>query len=137
MSSEPCAPGRKAAHGREISPRRRASTFPTHSVFQAATTPGPPASAGTSCVLEDGRSRVIAGVVGRSLLLVAGGLAVGLAGATLGSGLVASQLYEVAPSDPASYVAVAVLVALVGVAAALAPARRASRVDPVTALRSE
>jgi predicted permease len=92
---------------------------------------------GIRIALGAGRSRVIAGVVGRSLLLVAGGLALGLAVATLGSGLVANQLYEVAPSDPASYAAVVVLVALVGAAAALAPARRASRVDPVTALRSE
>jgi predicted lysophospholipase L1 biosynthesis ABC-type transport system permease subunit len=92
---------------------------------------------GIRIALGAGRSRVVAGVMGRSLLLVAGGLAVGLVVATLGSGLVASQLYQVAPTDPASYAAVVVLVALVGVAAALAPARRASRVDPVTALRSE
>jgi predicted permease len=92
---------------------------------------------GIRIALGAGRSRVVAGVVGRSLLLVAGGLAVGLVVATLGSGLVASQLYQVAPTDPASYAAVVVLVALVGVAAALAPARRASRVDSVTALRSE
>jgi ABC-type antimicrobial peptide transport system permease subunit len=92
---------------------------------------------GIRIALGAGRARVVAGVVGRSLLLVAGGLAVGMVAATLGSGLVASQLYQVAPTDPASYAAVVVLVALVGVAAALAPARRASRVDPVTALRSE
>jgi len=83
------------------------------------------------------RRRVLAGVVGRSLGLVAGGLALGLLGAWLTAGLLASQLYEVRPSDPAAWLGVVALVAATGLAAAVAPARRAASIDPSDALRGE
>jgi ABC-type antimicrobial peptide transport system permease subunit len=83
------------------------------------------------------RRRVLAGVVGRSLGLVAGGLALGLLGAWLTAGLLASQLYEVRPSDPAAWLGVVALVAATGLAAAVAPARRAASIDPSEALRGE
>jgi len=46
-------------------------------------------------------------------------------------------LFEVTPTEPAVYAAVTAVLALAGLAACLVPARRASRVDPVTALRVE
>ena len=48
-----------------------------------------------------------------------------------------SILFEVQPTDPITFVGVPVLLALVGVLAALMPARRAAKVDPLIALRSE
>jgi putative ABC transport system permease protein len=73
----------------------------------------------------------------RTLGPVGAGLAAGVAGA-LGLGrLLRSQLFEMAPSDPAT-MAGAVLVTLgVALVAAFIPARRARRVDPLTALRAE
>jgi putative ABC transport system permease protein len=71
------------------------------------------------------------------LALVAGGLGLGLFAAWLGAGLLASQLYEVRPSDPASFLAVVALVVATGAAAAAIPARRASRIDPAEALRNQ
>jgi putative ABC transport system permease protein len=51
--------------------------------------------------------------------------------------LLSGFLFGVTPSDPAVFVAVPALLGLVAVGACLIPARRASRVDPVVALRSE
>lgn len=48
-----------------------------------------------------------------------------------------AMLYGVGPNDPATFVMVLALLALVGVVASWAPARRASRVNPIVALRSE
>jgi predicted permease len=92
---------------------------------------------GVRMALGAGRARVVTGVVGRSLALVAGGLGLGLLAAWLGAGLLASQLYEVRPSDPASFLAVVALVLATGAAAASIPARRASRIDPAEALRNQ
>jgi putative ABC transport system permease protein len=74
----------------------------------------------------------------RSALGVAGvGVAIGLVLAVAGARLVMSILFEVSPIDPSSYgLASLVLVAVAAVAAYL-PARRATRIDPVTALRSD
>jgi len=51
--------------------------------------------------------------------------------------MIASQLYGVAPNDPLSIAAVAILLLTVGLAACWIPALRATRVDPLTALRFE
>jgi predicted permease len=65
------------------------------------------------------------------------GLVLGLALARAGTRFLEAELYEVSPSDPATYLAVIVLVAITTGLASLIPARRATRVDPVQALRTE
>jgi predicted permease len=82
--------------------------------------------------------RQIAGAVMREAgLLVAGGLALGLAGAWWLGRYAESQLYGVAPTDFAAIAVAAAILAAIGAFAAFFPARRASRVSPMTALRDE
>jgi putative ABC transport system permease protein len=76
-------------------------------------------------------------VVVQGLGLLAGGLALGLPAAVLGARLLRALLYGISPADPATIAAVAGMLVLVAVAAAYVPARRATRVDPVVALRGE
>ena len=76
-------------------------------------------------------------VLTRVLLLVAAGLSVGVAGAMAITRVLGRFLFEVKPSDPATFLLVAALLAAVGLLAGLLPARRATRVDPLTALRWE
>jgi predicted permease len=80
---------------------------------------------------------VLREVLGRSLALAAVGGAVGAVGSFAAGRMLASQLHGISPGDGVTYLAIAILLALVSVAAALAPALRASRVDPAVALRSE
>jgi ABC-type antimicrobial peptide transport system permease subunit len=75
--------------------------------------------------------------VGRATLLAGAGVALGLAGAWAGSKLLEAFVFGLSPSDPRLFVAVAVLLALATIAAAYAPARRATRVDPMIVLRAE
>ena len=60
-----------------------------------------------------------------------------LAGAIALTRLLRALLFEVTPTDPLTFVAVAVLLGIIAAAAAFAPARRAARVDPLVVLRSE
>jgi len=69
--------------------------------------------------------------------MVAGGLVIGLAGALVLGRLVESQLFGIRSADPAMFGGAAALLALVAFAAALLPAWRASRVDPLSALKYE
>jgi predicted permease len=69
--------------------------------------------------------------------LAAIGIGLGAVGASLLTGFMASLLYGVKANDPLAYVGVAALLAAVAAAACLLPARRATRVDPVVALRAE
>ncbi len=80
---------------------------------------------------------VLALVVRRAALLALAGIALGLAGALLSTRVLATLLYEVKPADPATYVTIAVVLAAVALAATWLPARRASAVDPSSALRAE
>jgi putative ABC transport system permease protein len=76
-------------------------------------------------------------VMTQGVALMAGGLAVGFAlSLALGRAL-ASQLYGIAPNDPWTLGIVGAVLALVGLAAAAVPAARATRIDPVAALRQE
>ena len=74
-------------------------------------------------------------VVGQGMRLVAAGVAAGLAGAWGVTRLLASLLYGVSPTDPVAFSLAAVLLGLVALLAAALPAWRASRLDPMTALR--
>ena len=76
-------------------------------------------------------------VVGRSMGVVAVGIVVGVCGAYVLTRLLEAQLYQVKPTDPATYVAVCVLLGLVAAGAASLPARRAARVDPSVTLRCD
>jgi putative ABC transport system permease protein len=70
-------------------------------------------------------------------VLAGAGVALGLVGALAASRLLAGFLFGVTPNDPAVFVAVPALLGLVALGACVIPARRASRVDPVVALRSD
>ncbi len=76
-------------------------------------------------------------VVRESIVVVCAGLAVGMPAAMLLARLIRSGLYGVEPVDPLSLAGGATLLLAVAALAALAPARRASRVDPMLALRCE
>ena len=82
-------------------------------------------------------SDVIRLVLGTSARAVAIGLAVGLAGSIAGARLLRAYLFGLSGIDPLTYVAVAVLLAAASLAAAYLPARRATRIDPLVALRYE
>ena len=73
----------------------------------------------------------------KGLVLVAWGSAIGLVASYWLSRLIANQLYGVSPSDPATLVSVAVLLGAVALLASYIPARRATKVDPLIALRYE
>jgi ABC-type antimicrobial peptide transport system permease subunit len=81
--------------------------------------------------------RIVRGVLGRAGIYVVSGLIVGLLAGRALSGLFASLLFGVQPSDVSIYVTVVALLTCVGLAAAGLPARKAARVDPIVALRNE
>ena len=83
------------------------------------------------------RARVKAHVLRQALLPIASGIAVGMMLAVWASSFVASLLYGVVPLDAASFAAAAGVVLVFGLFAALVPACRAGRVDPIVALRAE
>ena len=76
-------------------------------------------------------------VLGSGVTLVLIGVLIGLAGALATSRLLTSFLFDVRPSDPLTFASVALLLASVALVASMAPALRATRVDPMIALRDE
>jgi putative ABC transport system permease protein len=78
---------------------------------------------------------LVRSVVGGALRLTLVGVALGLIGAWLLAGSIASLLFEVSATDPLTFVAIALLLTAVGVLASALPARRAARADPLVALR--
>jgi ABC-type antimicrobial peptide transport system permease subunit len=82
-------------------------------------------------------STILRSVLVRALRQLAAGLAIGLTAAWLLSTLVTDFLFRIEPHDLRIYAAAAIALLLAGLAAALLPARRAARVDPLIALRLE
>jgi ABC-type antimicrobial peptide transport system permease subunit len=82
-------------------------------------------------------SDVLRFIVSQGMALSAAGAILGALGALGVTRYLASLLYGVRPFDPLTFLAVALLLALVALAACYTPARRASRVDPMVALRYE
>ncbi|MGH9768484.1 MAG: ABC transporter permease [Blastocatellia bacterium] len=76
-------------------------------------------------------------VLKQSLKLIVVGLLIGLAGALAATRLLESFLYGVSVNDPATFIAVPLLLASVALLASCIPARRATKVDPIVALRCE
>ena len=82
-------------------------------------------------------SEIITLVLRRGLALTLTGLVLGLVAASWATSLCARFLFGVAPTDPGVFVAVALLLGLVGLAASSLPAYRATRIDPMTIIRHE
>jgi putative ABC transport system permease protein len=83
------------------------------------------------------RASVFLDVLRRAVLLTGAGSALGLAGAIAGSRLIAGLLFETRPTDPVTYASVIGATMSLALVAGMVPARRATRVDPMTALRNE
>jgi len=92
---------------------------------------------GVRVALGAGAWEILRMVLGRGLVMVALGLALGIGGALAGGRLVQELLFQVEAADPATFAAVSGFFALVALAACLIPAWRAWRVDPVVAFRAE
>jgi putative ABC transport system permease protein len=76
-------------------------------------------------------------VLGQGLRLVVPGIALGIVAALFLDRLLETLLFGISPRDPRTFLAVAVILAAAALVACYAPARRAAKVDPITALRSE
>jgi putative ABC transport system permease protein len=92
---------------------------------------------GIRMALGADQGRVRRAVVREGVGLVAVGAVLGLVGALLSTRVLQSLLFELTPSDPATYVTILIVLSAAAVAASWIPARRASRVDPVEALRAD
>jgi ABC-type antimicrobial peptide transport system permease subunit len=84
----------------------------------------------------DARS-VLAVVAGEGLRLVVGGMAIGLAAATIAGRTAQSMIVGVSPLDPLTYGVVVIVFLMTAAAASILPVRRALGVDPIVALRAE
>lgn len=76
-------------------------------------------------------------VIRQSLMLTACGLGIGFIGSVAMTGVIRSFLFETSPVDPVAYTAVPVLLGLLAVVASWAPARRAAKIEPMSALRND
>jgi len=81
--------------------------------------------------------QVVGRIVRDSAIPIVIGVAIGIGGALAATRVIKTFLFETTPTDPVTLAAVAVTLAIAGTLAAWIPARRAARVDPVTALRTE
>jgi len=92
---------------------------------------------GIRMALGAGGTRVMRLVIVQTLIVIAIGLVLGLAGAIGLTGVLASELFDVSPTDPLTFTVVTIGVTVVALIACLIPTRRAMRVDPTVALRYE
>jgi predicted permease len=82
-------------------------------------------------------SQVLFGVIAKTLRVALIGIALGIIGSLVAAKWIASLLFGTAPTDPATFVGVILLLSAVGFIAGYIPARRATKVDPLVALRYE
>ena len=92
---------------------------------------------GIRMVLGASPSGVARSVLLEGLKLVAGGLAIGIVGSVAFSGLMTGHLFQIEPTDPITFVTVSLVLLAVAALACWLPARRATSIDPLDALRSE
>ena len=92
---------------------------------------------GVRLALGARRAQIIGQIVRQGLLLAGIGLACGLAAAIGAGKWLSASLINVSPTDGATFAAVAIVLLVAAAAASLIPARRASSVDPLKALRTE
>ena len=92
---------------------------------------------GIRCALGASRGQLVQMVLREGMVPILVGLAVGAAGATLSGHLLAALLFEVRSTDASVFAAAGVTLVAIGILANYLPARRAGRVDPITALRTE
>jgi len=92
---------------------------------------------GVRMALGATRRDVLRMVAGQAIALIATGVLIGVAGSLALGSLMRNLLFEVSPRDPSTLIAIALVLAVVGLVASVMPARRATRVDPLVALRSE
>ena len=81
------------------------------------------------------RRDVVSMVVGQGMRLSFVGIVIGLAAAAAGTRLMAGLLFGITATDPATFATVALMLVIATLAATFVPARRATRVDPLAALR--
>jgi putative ABC transport system permease protein len=92
---------------------------------------------GIRLALGQGPHSLLLSIVRQGLRLALAGIAAGIAGALALTQLIASLLFEVRATDPVVFTGIPLLLTAVALVACLIPARRASRVDPMVALRYE
>jgi putative ABC transport system permease protein len=92
---------------------------------------------GVRMAIGAGRGHILQLILRHGAILTAIGLALGLAGALAGGQAMSSQLFGVSGRDPAIFLAVAAFLAAIAMLSCYLPARRATRVDPLSALRYE
>ena len=92
---------------------------------------------GLRMALGASTSNVLRLVLSRGLLLTTTGIIIGIALALLLTRLLGNLLYQVSPRDPLAFVAAFAVMTLASVAACFLPAWRATRIDPIRALRAE
>jgi len=92
---------------------------------------------GIRLAIGAGRSQVLGMVLRQGLVLAGTGIAAGLIGAFALTRLMTTLLYNVRPNDPLTFAAVATALLVIALIASFLPARRATRLSPVTALRAE
>jgi putative ABC transport system permease protein len=92
---------------------------------------------GVRMALGAERAAVMRLVLRQSLVLVGAGVAAGVVCSVLASRLLGNLLFGVRPGEPATVAVMALLTVIAGIAATYAPARRASRIDPLAALRED
>ena len=92
---------------------------------------------GVRMALGAERNDVLKLVIKKGLILIVVGLIIGVAGALALTRVLASLLFGVRPTDPMTFIAVSLLLMVVGLVACYIPARRATKIDPMVALRYE